>query len=407
MQTFLDTLRYFYRFAVLGLAMAFVLVLLRPEWLPALRGLENASPIPTETSQVNNPLPVVSYADAVNKAAPAVVSIYTNTLVPASLPGINNPIYQNHLRSRLPARSRGGLGSGLIVHPDGYILTSNHVIEQVDDIYVALADGNVYQPTVIGIDVDTDLAVLKIEADHLPVASLAENNDLVVGDVVLAIGNAHGLKNTVTMGIVSGKGRSSLDITTLEDFIQTDAAINAGNSGGALVNAHGDVVGINSSVLDQNSGAQGIGFAVPIAIAGNVMQQIIEFGSVRRGWLGANFSDVTWRPNSNNNVQQPLNGARIERLFPSGPAARAGLQPGDIILRWANIDIDNSAQLNLLIADTKPFSNVETLIERSAQQFLTSVHVIQQPQESTRWNLSQNISSKTLGLAPLITSGKR
>lgn len=394
MRAFLDTLRYFYQFAVLGLALAFLLVWLRPEWIPALRNANTAVNLAEDTLPQPRQ-PVTSYASAVNKTAPAVVSIYTNTMVPANVPGVTNSLYQSYLRSRLPARSQGGLGSGLIVHEDGYILTSNHVIDQVDDIYVALADGNVYQPTVIGIDVDTDLAVLKIEADDLPIASLAETNDLVVGDVVLAIGNAHGLKNTVTMGIVSGKGRSALDITTLEDFIQTDAAINAGNSGGALINANGDVVGINSSVLDQNSGAQGIGFAVPIAIARNVMQQIIEYGSVRRGWLGANFSDVTWRPDNVVGVQQPLSGARIERLLPSGPAGRAGLQPGDIVLRWGDINVDNSAQLNLLIADTKPFSNIEMLVERSAEQFLTSVHVIQQPANRGQWNLSQHsIASK-------------
>lgn len=391
MNKLLNNLGFLGRCIVVGLAIAFVTVWLRPELLPALRAnavdQANFSSNPASNNshsnfagtEQNNALQnnyVRSYADAVNRSAPAVVSIYTNTVVPASVPGVTNSLFQSFLSRRLPARNRRGLGSGLIVRADGYILTSNHVIDQVDDIQLALADGRVFQPRVMGTDPDTDLAVLKIEANDLPVAPLAADNELRVGDVVLAIGNAYGLNNTVTMGIVSAKSRSDLNLTALEDFIQTDAAINAGNSGGALINANGEVVGINSSMLHQSLGAQGIGFAIPIEIADDVMQQIIDNGSVQRGWLGATFSDsISLRRDDIGSV----NGARVDEVFQRSPAWDAGLRPGDVLLNWADTPVNSSSQLNLLVASTAPSSNVEVEVERGGQSFVTSVDVIQQP----------------------------
>ncbi len=367
------------RSIIVGLALAFVVVWLRPEALPALRANVAEQRLTDGDSATSNNAPgsyVRSYAEAVNRSAPAVVSIYTNTVVPATVPGVTNSLFQSFLSRRLPARNRRGLGSGLIVRADGYILTSNHVIDHVDDIQLALADGRVFQPQVIGSDPDTDLAVLKIEASDLPVAPLAEGREVRVGDVVLAIGNAYGLNNTVTMGIVSAKGRNDLNLTALEDFIQTDAAINAGNSGGALINAGGDVVGINSSMLHQSLGAQGIGFAIPIAIASDVMQQIIDYGSVRRAWLGASFSDSITLGGSDNGS---INGAHIDDVMNNSPAWEGGLRPGDVLLSWAQTPVNSSSQLNLMIATTSPNTTVEVEVARDNQSFITSVDVIQQP----------------------------
>lgn len=374
MDKLLNHLGFVTRSVIVGLALAFIIVWIQPNLLPALRA--NATTNPFESNPqttIDSGHYVRSYAEAVNRSAPAVVSIYTNTVIPAALPGVTNSLFQSFLSRRLPARNRRGLGSGLIVRADGYILTSNHVIDHVDDIQLALADGRVFQPQVIGSDPDTDLAVLKIEATDLPVAPLISGTDVKVGDVVLAIGNAYGLNNTVTMGIVSAKGRSDLNLSALEDFIQTDAAINAGNSGGALINASGDVVGINSSMLHQSLGAQGIGFAIPIAIAGDVMQQIIDYGSVRRGWLGASFSDLI-------NLETPYNtGALVDDVSDSGPAWDAGLRPGDIVLSWAQTPISSGNQLNLMVAATAPNTTVEIEARRGGQNFVMAVDVIQQP----------------------------
>jgi len=370
-----DTARFVGRFVVLGLAAAFIIVWLRPHWLPAM---SNASSTASPAAVGNTVSAPFSYADAVNLTAPAVVSIYTNTTVRNTLPGVTDPLFKRFLEHKLPKRQQRGLGSGVIVRSDGHILTSNHVIDRVDDIRLALADGRVFQPEIIGSDQDTDLAVLKIDASDLPVAALAGPEQLKVGDVVLAIGNAYGLNNTVTMGIVSAKGRNDLNLSALEDFIQTDAAINAGNSGGALINARGEVVGINSSMLDQSLGAQGIGFAIPIAIASKVLDQIITYGSVRRGWIGASFSDNHWI-NRREQSATSLSGARVEQILSRGPAWSIGLQPGDVILSWDGQPVDNSNQLNLLIANTAPMSNIELNVERGGLVFTTSLQVLQQP----------------------------
>ena len=357
-------LQFTLQFIILGLAIAFVAVYLRPDLLPALD-----QPPATSSS--------TSYADAVNLAAPSVVSIYTRTLVSQPLSSeISDPLFRALYQDRMVTRPRRGLGSGVIVSSDGLILTTLHVISEVDNIVIALWDGRVAEARVVGTDPSTDLAVLKIDLDDLPVASLISEARLRTGDVVLAIGNAFGLSHTVTMGIVSATGRGQLNLTSLEDFIQTDAAINAGNSGGALINPRGEIVGINSASLGQNVGAQGIGFAIPAALARQTMEQIIEYGQVRRGWIGVDLADLSFALEFEG---QPLSGARVARIDPSGPAWRAGLRSGDVLVEADGAQIGSARELMLKIAQMPPGAELELIVFRGGQIFTTRVNLIQQP----------------------------
>ncbi|MFW5815731.1 MAG: S1C family serine protease [Wenzhouxiangella sp.] len=264
----------------------------------------------------------------------------------------------------------------MILSDDGLILTTLHVISGVDNVIVALWDGRTAEARLIGADPATDLAVLKVDLEDLPAAQLGTATELRTGDVVLAIGNAFGLSHTVTMGIVSATGRDQLNLTTLEDFIQTDAAINAGNSGGALINPAGDVVGINSASLRQDRGAQGIGFAIPAGLAHQIAEQIIEYGQVQRAWLGADLIDVsiTFDPDQRNRP-----GARVTRIHRGGPAWQSGLRDGDILLSADGTRVGSARELMLRIARLAPGHELEVEVIRGNQLFTTSVNLIQQP----------------------------
>jgi serine protease DegQ len=238
-----------------------------------------------------------SHADAAKKAVPAVVHIFTSQEIKGSRhPFINDPIFRHFFGDRFGEQSqrRSGLGSGVVVSPEGYILTNFHVIDGADEIEVAHNDGRKYKASVVGSDPESDLAVLRIPADHkLPVIAFGSSDSLRVGDVVLAIGNPFGVGQTVTSGIVSALGRSHLGINTFENFIQTDAAINPGNSGGALVDSNGHLVGINTAIYSQSGGSMGIGFAIPVSLAKNIMEQIVKTGGVTRGWVGIEVQEIT------------------------------------------------------------------------------------------------------------------
>jgi len=352
------------QFVLLGLAIAFVIVFFRPDLLPAL-DQPQAPPGPT------------SYADAVNRAAPSVVSIYTRTLVSQRMDYRGRDgIFQALYRDRVITRPRRGLGSGVILSEDGLILTTQHVIADVDDIIVALWDGRVAEATVVGSDPGTDLAVLRIDLDDLPAARLATESSLRAGDVVLAIGNAFGLSHTVTMGIVSATGRGQLNLTTFEDFIQTDAAINAGNSGGALINPTGEIIGINSASLSQTVGAQGISFAIPAPLAHRIMTQIIEYGQVRRGWIGLDLTDLSFALEFRG---EPITGARVSRVDYGGPAWRAGLQSGDILVQANDQPVTTARAFMLLVSELEPGTELDLLIFRGGELFTTTVRLIQQP----------------------------
>lgn len=361
-----DILLFLSRAVIVGLAIAFLVVY----FLPSLA--ERGQPAPPEPEPAPPAAPE-SYADAVNRAAPAVVSIYTRALLPQSA----DPDPARRSGQRYLYRMQHDMGSGVIVSTDGYILTNHHVINLVQNIRVALWDGRIVPARVVGSDPESDVAVLKVSLDGLPVAPIDQSGEVRVGDVVLAIGNSLGLSHTVTMGIVSATGRNNLRSLIYEDFIQTDAAINAGNSGGALINARGDLIGISTRNLGANTGAQNIGFAIPITLARHVMDQIVEYGSVRRGWLGASFVDL--RPSLLPDGSLARQGIAVGWVAEQGPAWNAGIRQGDVIVRLDGRAVDDAGEFLLDIAQREPGTQVELEVARRTETFQTYATLIQQP----------------------------
>ncbi len=322
----------------------------------------------------------ISYSDAVSKAAPAVANIFTTKQISnTSTSKLNGQILGDY-NSPLPApsRSQSSLGSAVIFRADGYLLTNNHVIAGADGILVALQDGREALAELIGTDPETDLAVLKINLQDLPVATFSATDELRTGDVVMAIGNPFGLGQTVTMGIISATGRSQLGLNTYEDFIQTDAAINQGNSGGALIDAHGQLIGINTAIFSQSGGSQGIGFAIPAPLAINVMEQIIQQGRVIRGWLGVEVQPLTNDLAESFGLVQ-AEGIVVSGLYRNGPAWTAGLRPGDVILSIDGETIINGRQTMNLVARTQPGQKVTLGILRDGQSMTFSAEVSVRP----------------------------
>jgi serine protease DegQ len=379
------------RFVVLGLALAFVISLISPQVGDRLRarfGLEHtpaaasSSFIPSATSTTSAP---ASYADAVTKAAPSVVNIYANKVVTEqAVRMFTDPLMQQLFGGTAAgppvARREQNLGSGVIVSQDGYVLTNNHVIANADDIQILLYDGRVARAKLVGADEETDLAVLKItDAGNLPVIQMADPKKLRVGDVVLAIGNPLGLNQTVTMGIISAIGRQ-LSNSSPEDFIQTDAAINLGNSGGALVNSNGDLVGINTLLIGKAANAEGIGFAIPVDTATNVLRQLIATGHVIRGWLGADYGFVPVAADSG--LPAAARGAQVTDVYANGPAAAAGLQIHDIVLQLGTNDIRDPADLSRREASLRPGSKVEVSGLRNGIPFHVMLTVAQRPPQA-------------------------
>ena len=304
---------------------------------------------------------VVSYSAAVKVAAPAVVNIFTTQKVKQNHPLLNDPAFREFFENNIPeqSESENSLGSGVIVRPDGYILTNNHVIAQADQIVVGLYDGRRAEAKVVGTDPESDLAVIKIELDKLPVLPFKLSGN-EVGDVVLAIGNPFGVGQTVTQGIISATGRSDLGINTYEDFIQTDAAINPGNSGGALIDVAGNLIGVNTAIFSQSGGSLGIGFAIPAKICQQIMNAILKDGRVIRGWLGITF--VT--PNQDDVLKPREEGVIVAEVPKDGPAARAGIQAGDKIVKVNDIVITSSSHLVNYIALQAPNSTVKVSLIR-------------------------------------------
>jgi len=321
---------------------------------------------------------VTSYADAVQVALPSVVNIYTSRTVQVeSHPLLKDPVFKRFLNNNgIQQRDKieRSLGSGVIISSNGYVLTNNHVIDEADRIRVLLADGRERLATVIGSDAPTDLAVLKIDLDNLTPAIFANPKTIRIGDVVLAIGNPYGIGQTVTQGIVSATGRHGLQINTYEKYIQTDAAINTGNSGGALVNAYGELIGINSGLYSKTGGSNGIGFAIPIDIASYVFENIVEHGKVVRGWLGISAEEITPSVAEAFNLKA-LRGLVLTDIETNGPAEKAGLQIGDIITHIDNTSVGNGNIGMHKIAQTKPGTtiNIRAMRKGDAQDFLVEI----------------------------------
>lgn len=311
-------------------------------------------PIKQTTHSV--PAAPVSYADAVDLAAPAVVNIYTRTLVQREHhPIFDDPLFQRFFgkNPQPDSRIQSSLGSGVIMREDGYVLTNNHVINGADEIVVALRDGREANATVVGADPESDMALLKIDIKDLPVIQIADTS-LRIGDVVLAIGNPFGVGQAVTLGIVSATGRNQLGLSIYEDYIQTDAAINPGNSGGALVNAHGELVGLNTAIFSKSGGSQGIGFAIPSAVASRIVDDIILYGGAVRGWLGIEVQESTPALLEALALPKALTGLIVTGIDKGGPADDSGLSVGDIITAINQEETDDARKTMNQIAAVRP-----------------------------------------------------
>ena len=359
------------------LAAYFVVGTLKPEWL------QRGGPVPGSTGTISileapAPAPQAapgSLSGAVRKAAPAVVSINTS----ASHPLANDPWFRFFFGDRSDMQQQQtGLGSGVIVSPDGYVLTNNHVVEGADAIEVVLQDARRTTAQVIGTDPESDLAVLKLTLDKLPVMTLGNSDALQVGDQVLAIGNPFGVGQTVTSGIVSALGRNQLGINTFENFIQTDAAINPGNSGGALTDINGNLMGINTAIYSRSGGSMGIGFAIPVSTAKHVMESIVKNGRVVRGWIGVEPNELTPELAQTFGIQT-AQGVIVTGVLNTGPAAAAGMRPGDVITQVDGQPVRTVSELLTRIAGLTPGQATPFALQRQGQAVEVSVTPAQRP----------------------------
>jgi len=372
----------------IAVALLFVVATLKPQWLG--RGAVDLASSPA-AAVVPLPAPVQSvsligpgtaatgYAVAAKRASPAVVSITASRAPQRSRS--DDPMFRFFFGDRarqMPEERQFGLGSGVIVSPAGYLLTNNHVIEGADDVEVMLGDGRSAKARTIGADPESDIAVLKIDLDKLPVIAFGDVDRLQVGDVVLAIGNPFGVGQTVTSGIVSALGRNSLGINIFENFIQTDAAINPGNSGGALVDVGGNLLGINTAIYSRSGGSLGIGFAIPVTTARQVMESLIKDGQVTRGWIGVEPRDLT--PEIAKTLDLSVTqGVLITGVVQAGPASEGGLRPGDVVTRIADTPVANTPQLLNAVAALKPRETATIRVQRGDSAIDVKVTVAQRP----------------------------
>ncbi|RZL42675.1 MAG: Do family serine endopeptidase [Variovorax sp.] len=366
------------------LAAYFVVATLRPEWLNRRTALGGVVPVVEAPAAAPGAIAAGSLSAAAKKAAPAVVSINTSKAAQRN-PRSNDPWFRFFFGDQGNDQPQVGLGSGVIVSADGYILTNNHVVDGADEIDVTLNDSRHARGKVIGTDPDTDLAVLKIELDKLPVIVLGNSDALQVGDQVLAIGNPFGVGQTVTSGIVSALGRNQLGINMFENFIQTDAAINPGNSGGALVDVNGNLEGINTAIYSRSGGSMGIGFAIPVSMAKQVLSDIVTEGKVTRGWIGVEPNDLSPELAETFGVKANA-GVIITGVLQNGPAARAGIRPGDVITAVGEKKVDNVQELLTAVAGLKPGIEARFALQRGSDRMELNVNPGLRPKTQARRN---------------------
>jgi serine protease DegQ len=367
----------------IALGVYFVVATLRPDLLSHVAGRVQVCTAANPAAVLQAPSslapPAGSYREAAQRAMPAVVNILTTKASGPTNPLLKDPFFRRFFGDRLPEdEQQSSLGSGVIVSPEGYILTNNHVVESADEIEVVLADGRKAKARIVGTDPETDLAVIRIDLKNLPVIVLGQAEQARVGDVVLAIGNPFGVGQTVTLGIISALGRNNLHINHFENFIQTDAAINFGNSGGALIDANGNLLGINSAIYSQTGGSVGIGFAIPVTTAKQVMESIIKSGHVVRGWIGIESQDITPELAETFGLGQQK-GAIIAGVVRNGPADKAGIKPGDILLSVDGKAVSDTTEMVNLIAQLAPASKAKMTLLRKNKQATVDVTVGKRP----------------------------
>jgi Do/DeqQ family serine protease len=373
-----------------AVAAVFVVSTFQPEWLasrpPALQPPAPSAQLPAPRSAAADAARGDSYYEAVRRAIPSVVNVFTSKEVrmPRN-PLLDDPLFRRFFGDQFPDETQRAtsLGSGVIISANGYILTNNHVVEAADEIEVLLPDGKKLRARAVGNDPETDLAVLRVDADKLPAIALGSSEALRVGDIVLAIGNPFGVGQTVTSGIVSALGRAGLGINTFENFIQTDAAINPGNSGGALIDTRGRLIGINTAIYSRSGGSMGIGFAIPVSTAKMVMDQLIKTGSVTRGWVGVEMQEITPAIAESFGLEN-TEGVIIAGVPRGGPADKAGVKPGDVLLEIEGKPVADPQGMLNLVASLAPGSTASMKIRRQGREMSVKVVVGRRPKPQPR-----------------------
>ena len=372
-----------------ALALWFIVATLKPEWLAgdASNAHLTSKPVPVQEATGNEAISAHgSYREAARRAMPAVVNIFTSKEArPQAHPFNNGPFFRRFFDDGPSTQDEKqfSLGSGVIISSEGYILTNDHVIDGAEEMEVALADGKKVPAKLVGSDPDTDLAVIKINLKNLPSITLGRLEHAKVGDVVLAIGNPFGVGQTVTMGIISALGRNHLGINTFENFIQTDAAINPGNSGGALVDTNGYLLGINNVIYTRSGGSLGIGFAIPVTTVKTVMNAIIRQGQVVRGWIGVEPQDITPELAESFGLQKST-GTIIAGVLRGGPADKAGMKPGDILLSVADKPVSDTVSMMNLVAQLTPGEKVRVTVLRKSREAAIEITIGRRPRSKQR-----------------------